>query len=406
MNSSQLKGWNCFLTISVYTFALLGVLFIPFPFHALPFQPDLVGIPTFPIVDFLARSVLNIQIENPGISSDSTYFFLLFALLGMMALLIAALLLLSQTLNREKYIGFIRLAIAYYLGLQLLKYGFGKVFKGQFYLPEPNILYTPFGRLDRDILYWSTIGTSYGYNLFLGLIEVIAGSLLLHSRTRLMGALAAGGILLNIMAVNFGFDISVKLFSTFLFFLSVLLIAPSAPALWQFFFRKRSTQVPADFDLSKLVQNQFWRSAIFYFAILLAIAESIYPGFQSIDDDLVARPYLHGAYVNLSTRAITDASSALSIERVFIHRRGYIIFQDRKDELQDFRLSIDSLKVKAILTDYSENQKIVHFSYSENGIISLENPFHYGDTLLLKALDWKALPVLKEQFHWTIESYK
>src|SRR5205085_9499653 len=109
----------------------------------------------------------------------------------------------------------------YYLCLQLLKYGVDKIFKNQFYLPEPNTLFTPAGMLDKDILYWSTMGTSYGYNIFLGSLEIAAALFILIKRTRLIGLLLSLGILINVTEVNFGFDISVKLFSLFLLFFNL-----------------------------------------------------------------------------------------------------------------------------------------------------------------------------------------
>ena len=59
-------------------------------------------------------------------------------------------------------------------------------------------------------------GFSKGYNLFLGLGEFIAGTLLLHRKTRLIGTLIALSIITNIVAINFFYDIPVKLFSSFI----------------------------------------------------------------------------------------------------------------------------------------------------------------------------------------------
>jgi hypothetical protein len=93
-------------------------------------------------------------------------------------------------------------------------------------LPEPNLLFTPLGQLDKDILYWSTMGSSYGYNLFLGCTELLTGVLLFFRKTRAIGALAAVFICANIVAVNFSFDISVKLLSSFLLLLSLFIAIP------------------------------------------------------------------------------------------------------------------------------------------------------------------------------------
>ncbi len=97
--------------------------------------------------------------------------------------------------------------ISYYLALQLLKYGFDKVFKAQFYLPEPNTLFTPLANLTPDILYWSAMGTSRFYSVFMGLLEIIPAILLLFKPTRVIGAMIASLVLLNVVMINFGFAI-------------------------------------------------------------------------------------------------------------------------------------------------------------------------------------------------------
>ena len=54
------------------------------------------------------------------------------------------------------------------------------------------------------------------------ILQVIAASLLLFKKTRTIGILITIGILTNVVAINFSFDISVKIYATFLFFLAIL----------------------------------------------------------------------------------------------------------------------------------------------------------------------------------------
>jgi hypothetical protein len=112
----------------------------------------------------------------------------------------------------------IRPIIRYYLALILFIYGFSKVFKAQFYLPEPNLLFTTLGNLDKDILFWSTIGSSRSYSIFLGIIEIIPAMLLLFRKTSFIGSLIATGVLLHVVAINLLFYFCENLFTFFIDF--------------------------------------------------------------------------------------------------------------------------------------------------------------------------------------------
>ncbi len=137
----------------------------------------------------------------------------------------------------------LRIVVSYYLSLQMLMYGFYKVFGWQFYLPEPNTLYTPVGQATRDLLFWTLMGSSRLYTIFGGLVELAGGLLLLHRRTRLLGALLTTGIMINVIMMNIGFDISVKLFSCYLVLLGLIIIIPDARRLLNFFY----TEPPGGF---------------------------------------------------------------------------------------------------------------------------------------------------------------
>ena len=213
------------LTLSI--FVLLGILFIPFTF--------LFGKIQVEITQFVFGELIRITSSYFGatdilhdFSSDSLGLYLLLLILFIVSLILLIWIDLSRIskLNKNKFIYFIRIIATYYLAWILLKYGFDKVFKCQFYLPEPNILFTRVGDLDKDILFWSTMGSSHSYSIFMGLLEIIPGILLLFSKTRNLGVLIAIGVFIQVVAINYSFDISVKLFSSFLLLLSLFLFAP------------------------------------------------------------------------------------------------------------------------------------------------------------------------------------
>jgi hypothetical protein len=94
-------------------------------------------------------------------------------------------------------------------------------------MPFPNnsLLATSLGDLLPMRLSWVFMGASPAYEFFSGLMEVIAGILLLFRRTATFGTLLAAGVFANVMVMNLGYDIPVKLFSTHLFIACIVLLS-------------------------------------------------------------------------------------------------------------------------------------------------------------------------------------
>jgi len=65
-------------------------------------------------------------------------------------------------------------------------------------------------------LLWTFMAASKGYQIFTGAAEVLGGILLLWKRTTTLGALTVFGVMANVMALNFFYDVPVKLLSTHL----------------------------------------------------------------------------------------------------------------------------------------------------------------------------------------------
>jgi hypothetical protein len=308
--------------------------------------------------------------------------------------------------NQTKIHSFIRVFLTYYLALILLKYGFDKIFKAQFYLPEPNLLYTPMGYLDKDILYWSTLGLSSSYSIFGGLMEVIPALMLLHRKTRTLALIIIVGVLLHVVSINFSFDISVKLFSVFLLMVSVTLLAPNLKNLIRFFVLQQTTSLKQEEEIVTFKKSVV-KLSIKLAVITLLMFESLYPYITSgvYNDDNAPRPFLHGAY-EVTQITLPDLSvDTPKIKRVFIHRRNYFILQYEDESMEDFQLIIDPLKQEFKLTDYDEKEHILTYTYitQKKELILYLSPETGGRTVYLKALDWQNLPALQPLFHWTVD---
>ncbi len=304
--------------------------------------------------------------------------------------------------------------ISYSLAFQLFKYGFNKVFKLQFYLPEPNILYSNVGSLGRDILYWSVMGASYYYTVFVGILELIPAFLLLFRRTRLLGALIAFGVLVNVVMINVSFDISVKILSSFLLFLSVLIILPDLSNLYRFFFQGQAVGIDSCHP-QYATQKQFWWYSLGKSLVIgLLLLDVILPYFktQNFNDDLVPRPFLHGAY-EVETFAVNQDTIPPLLphpsrwKRFFVHREGYFIAEDMQEEMWDFPLQSTPHSKQMVLKEASGQQLVFQYDYSPSDSVLVLKGILQTDTIRIEAtqLNLQKLPLLQKHTNWTIDDY-
>lgn len=403
-----------FWTDSIYVFAILIVFFLPFPLELFPIHQSLVNFLFQDLLTFIAQNILGFTLlKNAEISSDSLLLYVLILFLWLLAFIISIFLQFwtKWQTHRTKVLYLFQQILAYYLAFQMLNYGIDKVFKAQFYLPEPNILYTDFGRLDKDILFWSVMGVSYEYNLFMGITELLAALLIFYRKTRVLGFFLALGVMLNIIAINFSFDISVKVYSSFLCFLSLLLISPYFQKLYYFFILQKEASLKNANLSTSFIQSKALKVGLKSFVIGLILIEIFVPflRMQNFNDDLAPRPYLHGAY---EVREVWQNKEKIPlnespVKRVFVHRRNFLIFQNSKEDMIDYELSINQEKQILILRDYQK--KIYNLKYkfdSKRKILWLEySANNQNYQLKTKTLDWEKLPALQRQFHWAMDYF-
>jgi len=313
--------------------------------------------------------------------------------------------------NYQKFYYWLLVFIRYYLAMQLLVYGWNKIFKWQFYLPEPNTLFTTLGNTPKDLLYWSTMGISRSYSICTGLLEVIAALLLFFRRTQLLGAFVAVGIMVNVLMINFSFDISVKLYSLFLLLLCFLVMLPYAKRTIQFFFPNNSNFSGVAIQYPTFKKQWLYKAVkATVIAIILFDSLAVYVISKNFNDDKAARPYLHGAF-NVET-FIKNGDTLLPIttdsyrwRRMFIHRQGYLITQMMNDEMKDYELENDSLRHELILkSPLDSSLHMLSYINMADSALQLNGKF-YNDSLCiyLKKIDLSKLPLFRHHFNWTID---
>lgn len=403
-----------------FIFCIFYLLFFPVPYYFFPnigewFTPILN-----PFIGWLGTTVMGI--EEPftrELWSDSTGHYLFTFLLIIFSILVSAtIVLISKKLPNPTLKKWFYTFLSYYLALTLLKYGADKIFKHQFYLPEPNTLYTPLGQMTPDMLFWSTMGSSYSYTVFSGIIEIIPALLLLFRKTRLLGAIVTFGVMLNVVMLNFGFDITVKLYSLFLLFISIVLLAPHFSSLFQFFIRgERSAIVVQSYkpdSKSSLLRYTILKTLVI--GLLFYESTGFYFATENLNDDKSPRPELYGAYeVYLFTDQGKIIPASMSypgrFKRVFFHRRDFFIVQTMDDQFVDYNVLVDKNDHSITLFNsglpaHHDLTSTLTYSVNEDKLVIYGYFFDSYITLFSKKLDLEKLPLLREEMHWTIDDFK
>jgi hypothetical protein len=373
-------------------FFVLFIIFFPSSSCIASWQATLSQYLFTDAVCFLSSSVFDWPMVSTLISSDSRAMYLFCLLLIMMAFLLQIIfvLFIKNSAHLQQYCYYI---IVYYLVYMMWQYGWDKLTYQQFAAPEPNILFTNIGDAHKDILYWSAIGTSRGYNIFLGLVEMIASVLLMFRFTRPIGLLAVVFIMLNVLAINICFDINVKLFSAILLSMAMVCLLPYCMRVYQ----SIKHNMPLQAKLITQIMDTRLKNLIKYL-ILLGIM------IQVCGKDI-------GAYfLFLSEKNNNDFKGAYQvinknnqhIRRVFIHKDDYLITQNDDDKMQDYPIQLDTI-IHCFVALLPNKQSMYIPFIAKNKI--LQTIILHQDTLRVMPINYKNMPALQPDFHATIDEY-
>ncbi|UKN00957.1 hypothetical protein K6119_14575 [Paracrocinitomix mangrovi] len=379
----------------LHWFALLTIVFIPASFHFFPFQQDISQ-----FIFSWIPALFDLKITDFSSDTESLYTLVLFLMLISVLIVVAHHFWSGWESRKPEFLSLVRIIIVYYLASRLMVYGFDKIFKTQFYLPEPNIAYTPFGLMEKDILFWSVMGTSKLYCIATGVIEVIAASLLLFKKTRVLGLLISVGILTHVLLINLGFDISVKLYSFLLLFISLLALSPQLKPLYCLLIKRENVALAEEERLS--IKSPIRKSLKFLVIGMILIEAIKFPlttGYFS--DDNLPRHELHGAYEY-------EEPSHVGLERFYFHRRNFLIFEFSGYHFESYEIKFDKSDKIFTAENESKDHLIVYafklYQQDEQTFVELRD-MKTGHIIRGRKIEYRGLPALKDDFHWTIESY-
>jgi hypothetical protein len=234
-------GLFCLVFVEI-TFVFTGVFGWWLPPGAVLWQMRALG----PVTEWVGRHVFGIDaaLREDSRSGDQAAMWVL--MFNVLAVAIAGTVAWSVLDRRRSeyhrlhawFLVFLRMC----LGGQLLYYGAVKVIPVQMPAPPLTVLLRPYGHLSPNSVLFLQVGSSYPYEIALGVVELAAGVLLFVPRTATLGALLGLASMAEVFLMNMTFDVSVKILSFQLLLVAVMLLAPQARRLANVLILQRPSQ--------------------------------------------------------------------------------------------------------------------------------------------------------------------
>lgn len=200
------------------------------------------------LVRWVAADLLGIKqnLIAPNGSGDTTFAYV--RLLTGFALAVGAALLWSAVDWRKTNYSWtkdlLRSYVRYVLAFTMLGYGLAKAGNAMNQFPEPGDFHLSrtYGESSPMGLLWTFMGASRSYTIFSGLAECLCALLLVWRRTTTLGSIVTFCVMLNVVMLNFCYDVPVKQYSVHLLAMAVFIALPDLKRVLGVLLFNRATQ--------------------------------------------------------------------------------------------------------------------------------------------------------------------
>lgn len=369
------------------------------------------------IIPWIGKNVLGLKEEITAFtngSGDTTYDYVLILFYFVLSVLIGgtwAFLTRKRSIS-PKWNYWLLVGTRYFLGIMMISYGMIKVIQLQFSEPSFSRLLQPIGETSPMGLAWTFVGYSNGYNIFIGLGEVIGGILLFHRRTTLLGTLILIPVTANIVAMNMFYDIPVKIFSSELLLMCFVILAPHFKQFVIFTLGSGSTSPTETFSPFTSKKWKIGGGIIKWGFVVFVLYSSIsetYEGYYEYGSGASKTP-LYGLYETDHFIKNGDTLTPILGESQYWR---YIIFEYEEtmsvskldDTMEWFKAAVNEDKQTIKLKSYrdSTNAGLLNYEQTDN-TFTLSGVLN-GDTIDLQLSPKKKrdFELMGRGFHWVNE---
>lgn len=423
MEKTAATPWS-FIQKLVFRFLLiLFLLYIFFnPNGVLPYSDYAFNIyiqPFHQLMVWIAKNILHLSypvtVFTNG-SGDTTYDYVVVFFIAVTSLIASVVWSAfdRRTRSYNKLFYWLSVIVRYYVAITMFTYGFVKVFKLQFPFFSPDRLLEAYGNSSPMGLAWNFLGFSKGYNYVMGCAEILSGVLLLFRRTTILGALATLVVAGNVMAINYCFDVPVKLLSTALVTMALFLLAKDMHRLINFFFLNKPTNAAV---ITAPVFRKKWQNIttaiLKYGLILYVVIINIQQALSAMKQygDAAPKPPLYGIY-NIETFIRNkDTIAALSTDttrwnKLIVSYPGYAFIRMMNDSTKGLALKTDTVAKKIEMFSYADTSKKSNFVYSfpQKDVLWLAGKIANDSVVIgMKKYDLDNFRLINRGFHWVNE---
>lgn len=351
MSQSVTSNWTTTQHFLFRVFSLYLVLYFLFisdfrgsyPFLSYfnsPFKYLAVG-----LLRFTDKYILHLQFPGNFFFGDASWTFIALLIFLIVAIVIAMVwTFLDKGEGFTSFYKYIFTFCRYYLACLLFMYGTSKIYGYQFTL-IPSVLAQPVGNLDSHDLFWTFMGASKSYRLFAGLIEVMAGILLLFRRTTTLGSITALLLLINILILDIAYDTWVKVIVFHLILFSILILIPDFRRLIQIFVLKQNqslTTIPPVIEEKKLawLQSALKVLVIFCMVYVFGISELLKGNREPAYNSLVGIHEI-SSFTFLQPQQ-TVVKESRGWKKVVINQFDFLTVQFTNDSIAEYSFEADT----------------------------------------------------------------
>ncbi len=256
----------------------------------------------------------------------------------------------------------------------LFSYGIIKIFPVQMMSPSFIGLHTSVGDLRPFDLLWTTFGYGKPYQIFSGFFELSGAILILFRRTRVAGLLIIAPVMLNVVILNYTYQVGVLILSFYILLITLFLLTPYTKQLLRFFFNKQmvvlfqNEYVPDKNFKTKLLKIMAMLLISSSFILNIKSAYNLYSKTESINN---SRQYslVKNYVVNNDTLKLIENDTVcwrIWSERVTGGKRFVTIAPMKPGVYKIYVIERDSSKHSLTLHPFNQNDTTsLNFSYTD-----------------------------------------
>ena len=401
-----------------FAFSYLVLYIFPFPFNAYP-----GGVQAFSwwdkmwyaLVPWVGKHIVHLRnaiTVFPNGSGDTTFNYvqlLVFAVIAAAATILWTAIDRQRTEYRTLH-EWLRIYVRYMLAFTMLAYGMDKVIKLQFADPGLERLAEPFGNYSPFALLWTFMGSSTPYTHFAGWAEVVGASLLFFRRTTTLGALILCAVLSNVAALNYFYDVPVKIFSSSLLLMAVFLAAPEAKRLLNVFvFNRPAAPAKLDFPLdarwARITRLVAKTAVILFAAYWFIVPESLA---RRAEMRKIPKPPTYGLYQveSFTQNGQPAAANDANWRRMIFEYQSEMSVMSMDDTISYYRTKYDPAKNTITLTGPGGKTPDGVLTYSTPDADHMElrgNLKGQPVVIELRKIDASKFMLMSRGFHWINE---